>query len=57
MQDRYILGTVGVVCITVMETAAILTGTDGAYLSLCIGGIGAIIGAVAGVSVNLKKQP
>ena len=56
MQDKYILGTAGIIIIGMMETAAIITGTDGAYLSMCVGAIAGIIGAIAGVTINLKNK-
>lgn len=56
MQDKYIIGTVGIAMIGVMETAAILTGSDGAYLAMCVGAIAGIIGTIAGLTVNIKKN-
>lgn len=56
MQEKYILASVAVGSIGAMETAAILTGVDGQYLSFCVGAIGAILGAVMGLSINIKQN-
>jgi len=55
MQDKYILGSVAIAGIAAMETAAIVTHVDGAYLSICVGAISAIVGAIIGVTINLNK--
>lgn len=57
MQDKYIIGTVGIAAIAAMETAAILMGIDGAYLTMCVGAIAGIIGTIAGLTINLKQKP
>lgn len=54
MQDKYALATAGIVVIGIMETAAIVTGVDGAYLTLCVGAIASIIGGVIGYSLPRK---
>ncbi len=56
MQDKYILATTGILCIAIMETAAILTGVNGSLMSICVGAIAAIIGGVVGFSINLTKS-
>jgi len=40
------LVAVAIICITVLESIALLEGIDGTYLSMTVAAIGAIIGAV-----------
>ena len=54
MEGKYVIGSVGIAGIAAMETAAIVTGVDGAYLSLCVAAVSGIVGAVLGVTIGTK---
>lgn len=55
MDGKYILGTVGIVCLTAIEVSALLTHTDGQYLSVIVGGISAIMSGIIGYGAGKSK--
>jgi len=55
MDGKYLIGSVGIGAVTILETTAIIMGVDGAYLSACVGAICGIVGAIAGVTLQLKN--
>jgi len=56
MDGKYFLGGIGVIAIAAIEITALYNGIDGAYLSACVGAIGALIGGVVGVTITTKKK-
>lgn len=55
MEGKYFIGGLGVISIAVIESCAILTGTDGAYLSVCVGAIASICAGLGGYGIGLSK--
>lgn len=56
MQDKYWLAITGILIIGCIEVVAMIKGLNGTYLSLTVGAIGSIIGAVVGITINIKKK-
>lgn len=50
IDNKTLVAMAGVVCITLIEVAALFNKINGTYLSLAVGGITTIIGYVYGVS-------
>jgi uncharacterized membrane protein YeaQ/YmgE (transglycosylase-associated protein family) len=55
-QDQTICAITGIIAVTILEAVALITHTDGQYMSLVVGAIGAIIGAVVGVQYTQSKD-
>ena len=56
MEDKFILGCIGVICTTVIVSAGVIAGHDGALISSGFTVIGGIIGGIIGYSAG-KKTP
>jgi len=54
IDNRALVAVAGVICITLIEVAALFNGINGTYLSLAVGGITTIIGYVYGISQRDK---
>lgn len=50
IDNRTLVAIAGVLCIALIEVAALFNGINGTYLSLAVGGITTIIGYTYGVS-------
>lgn len=48
------VAVIGIVCITALESVAMLTGHDGTLFAAVVGGIGAMVGLCFGI--GLKKE-
>ena len=48
MKDKFIVALIGVICITSITIACIVTGIDGVIVGSAIGAIGTIIGGIFG---------
>jgi outer membrane lipoprotein SlyB len=48
MQDKTVIGCVGICVIGGIEVAALVTGHDGTILAMVIGVIGSIVGGLCG---------
>lgn len=55
MEAKHLIAMVAIIAIAVIETAALMTGTDGQYLSACVGVIAGIFGAVTGLIIKTKE--
>lgn len=56
MDGKYIIGSVGVVCVAAIEIVAISQGMNGTALAASLATITAIIGGVAGFEYGKKKS-
>ena len=56
MEDRTIMIITGIVCITVLETIALLKGIDGSLMALAFSTIGGILGFKAGKIKSKRKK-
>jgi len=56
MEGKYFIGGLGVVSIAAVEVAALLTHTDGQYLSIIVGAIATICAGLGGYSIAKTKQ-
>ena len=54
MEAKHIIAIVAIISLAVMETAALMTGIDGQYLTAVVGVIAAIFGAVTGLIIKTK---
>ncbi len=56
MEDRTLMIIVGIVCITALQSIALMKGIDGALLALSFSTIGGILGFRAGKRKVKKKK-
>ena len=56
MNEKYILGVVGVVCTTAVIVAGVAAGHDGALISSGFTAIGAIVGGIIGYGAGTKQK-
>lgn len=56
MDGKYFVAGSGIFVIGLMETAAIVSGVDGAYLAGCVGAIGTIVGVAFGLKIAAVKK-
>ena len=58
MDGKYFVAGSGIFVIGLMETVAIATGVDGAYLAGCVGAISGIVGVAFGLKISTlaKKE-
>jgi len=54
MEAKHLIAIVAIVTLGVIETAALITGVDGQYLTAVVGVIAAIFGAVTGLIIKTK---
>lgn len=52
MDGKYFITAIGITGVTIIETAALITGVDGAYLAGCVGAISALVGGCIGVTIG-----
>ena len=55
MNEKYILGIVGVICTTSIIGFGLATGHNGALISSGLTAIGAIVGGIIGYSAGKKE--
>jgi len=56
VSDKCIIGTVGIICLSILQLYAWYSGHNGTVFALVSAGIGAIIGGFFGNFVNIKKS-
>jgi len=55
LDDKMIIALAGIIGVSAIETAALICGVDGQYLSVVVGAITTIVGFVFGVKVGEEK--
>ena len=56
IEGKYIMGTAGIVTVGVIESIALYTGNDGAYLTACVGAISGLTGLAFGVGIGKSVE-
>jgi len=55
VSDKCIIGSVGIICLSILQLYAWYSGHDGAVFALVSAGIGGIIGAFFNIKYSIKK--
>jgi len=56
MEDKTIMGIIGLICLTVLACVALLMGIDGTVLASVFGIMGTIVGYAFGVRISKKDD-
>jgi len=55
MDSKFLVGSIAIICISIMDIVALIMGVDGTFMITCTTIIGAIVGGLFGFSLGLKR--
>jgi coenzyme F420-reducing hydrogenase delta subunit len=55
MIEKYVIGMVGVICLSAIEITALVMGVDGVFLAGIVGAISGMVAGICGFTIGVTQ--